>query len=168
MTEPRKALGEAGAETPPVSSDDATLEAWKFTECHDAFRVDMPLGSARQESFDRLRLPGGLINPDTFATLSEAMAFPRAFFDAGRPAASICPRPWIITEAGGTRRGHLTSWPSLPTDLQSAGAEWVDRNVVVDHDLVTSRKPDDMPAVNRAMIRLSASAQRQSRQAVAE
>lgn len=168
MTEPRKALDEAGAQTQLVSPKDGQVKAWKFTEWGDTFPVDMPLNGARPEDFDALLLPGGVINPDELRTLPEAVAFAKAFFDAGKPVASICHGPWTIIEAGAARGRRLTSWPSLKTDLENAGAEWVDQEVVVDPGLVTSRKPDDIQAFNPAVIKLFASAGGPSRQAAAK
>ena len=168
MTEPRKALDEAGAETRLVSPKDGRTKAWKFTEWGDEFPVDVPLARARPDDFDALLLPGGVINPDELRTLPEAVAFAKAFFDAGKPVASICHGPWTIIEAGAARGRRLTSWPSLKTDLKNAGAEWVDQEVVVDQGLVTSRKPDDIPAFNPEVIKLFAGARGRSRQAAAE
>ena len=168
MTEPRKALDEAGAVTRLVSPKDGQVKAWKFTGWGDEFPVDVPLSGARPEDFDALLLPGGVINPDKLRMLPEAVAFAKAFFDAGKPVASICHGPWTVIEAGAARGRRLTSWPSLKTDLTNAGAEWVDQEVVVDKGLVTSRKPDDIPAFNPEMIKLFASARGQSRQAAAE
>ncbi|MBV8703643.1 MAG: type 1 glutamine amidotransferase [Acetobacteraceae bacterium] len=168
MTEPRKALDQAGAETQLVSPKDGQVKAWKFTEWGDEFPVDVPLAQAHPDDFDALLLPGGVINPDKLRTLPEAVAFAKAFFDAGKPVASICHGPWTIIEAGAARGRRLTSWPSLKTDLKNAGAEWVDQEVVVDQGLVTSRKPDDIPAFNPEVIKLFASARGQSRQAAAE
>ena len=122
MTEPRKALDEAGAETRLVSPKDGRTKAWKFTEWGDEFPVDVPLARARPDDFDALLLPGGVINPDELRTLPEAVAFAKAFFDAGKPVASICHGPWTIIEAGAARGRRLTSWPSLKTDLENAGA----------------------------------------------
>jgi protease I len=168
MTEPRKALDAAGATTELVSPKDGEVKAWKFTEWGDTFPVDVPLDNARPEDFDAILLPGGVLNPDTLRTLPEAVAFAKAFFDAGKPVASICHGPWTIIEAGAARGRRLTSWPSLRTDLENAGAEWVDQQVVVDHGLVTSRKPDDIPAFNPEVIKLFASARGQSGQTAAE
>jgi protease I len=168
MTEPRKAVDQAGAETQLVSPKDGQVKAWKFTEWGDTFPVDIPLGSARPEDFDAILLPGGVINPDKLRTLPEAVAFAKAFFDAGKPVASICHGPWTIIEAGAARGRRLTSWPSLKTDLDNAGAEWVDEEVVVDQGLVTSRQPDDIPAFNAEMVKLFAGARGQSRPAAAE
>ncbi len=168
MTDPRKALDEAGAETRLVSPKDGQVKAWNFTDWGETFPVDVLLESARPEAFDALLLPGGVINPDNLRTLPEAAAFVKAFFDAGKPVASICHGPWTIIEAGAARGRRLTSWPSLRTDLQNAGAEWVDQEVVVDQGLVTSRKPDDIPAFNREVISLFSSTRDQSRKAGAE
>lgn len=168
MTEPRKALDDAGADTRLVSPKEAQVKAWNFTDWGDTFPVDVPLENARPEEFDALLLPGGVINPDQLRMLPDAVAFAKAFFDAGKPVASICHGPWTVIEAGAARGRRLTSWPSLKTDLQNAGAEWVDQEVVVDQGLVTSRKPDDIPAFNREAINLFARARAQSRQAAAE
>lgn len=146
MTEPRQALDQAGAQTQIVSPKDGQVKAWKFTEWGDTFPVDVPLDNARPDDFDALLLPGGVINPDQLRTVPQAVAFARAFFDTGKPVASICHGPWTIIEAGAARGRRLTSWPSLKTDLQNAGAEWVDEAVVVDQGLVTSRSPDDIQA----------------------
>lgn len=168
MTEPRNALEEAGANTRLVSPKDGQIKAWDFTDWGETFPVDVLLESARPEEFNALLLPGGVINPDSLRTMPKAVAFLKAFFDAGKPVASICHGPWTIIEAGGARGRRLTSWPSLRTDLQNAGAEWVDQEVVVDQGLVTSRKPDDIPAFNREVINLFSSTRDQSRKAGAE
>jgi protease I len=146
MTEPRDALDSEGAETRLVSPGEGEVKAWDLTDWGDTFPVDILLGSARPEDFDALLLPGGVINPDTLRTLPDAVAFVEAFFEAGKPVASICHGPWTLIEAG-------------------AGAEWVDQEVVVDRGLVTSRKPEDIPAFNREMIQLFAAARGQSQQA---
>lgn len=158
MTEPRKALDDAGADTRLVSPKDGEVKAWNFTNWGDTFPVDTPLNGARPDDFDALLLPGGVINPDMLRTLPAAVAFARAFFDAGKPVASICHGPWTIIEAGAARGRRLTSWPSLRTDLENAGAEWVDEQVVVDQGLVTSRNPGDIPSFNPAVIDLFANA----------
>jgi len=167
MTEPRKALDAAGADTRLVSPKDGEVKAWNFTDWGEISSVDVALGDARPEDFDALLLPGGVINPDTLRTLPAAVAFVKAFFDAGKPVASICHGPWTIIEAGTARGRRMTSWPSLKTDLQNAGATWVDEEVVVDGSLVTSRKPDDIPAFNRAVITLFASARTDQRKVTA-
>lgn len=165
MTEPRQALDQAGAETQIVSPKDGQVRAWNFTEWGDQFPVEMPLNKARPETYDALLLPGGVINPDTLRAIPAAVAFAKAFFDAGKPVASICHGPWTVIETGAARGRRLTSWPSLQTDLKNAGADWVDEPVVVDGNLVTSRKPDDIPAFNRAVITLFAGARGHARPA---
>jgi protease I len=114
--------------------------------------VNVPLAEADAAEFDALLLPGGVANPDQLRMQPEAVEFVRAFFDAGKPVAAICHAPWTLIEAGVVRGRTLTSWPSVKTDLVNAGANWVDREVVVDNGLVTSRKPDDIPAFNEKMI----------------
>ncbi len=154
LTEPRKALDDAGAETRIVSPKDNEVRGWEFTDWGRTLPVDLQLSKARPDDFDALLLPGGVINPDKLRMDPEAVAFVRAFFDAGKPVAAICHGPWTIVEAGCASGREMTSWPSLKTDLKNAGAQWVDREAVVDGNLVTSRKPDDIPAFNREMKRL--------------
>ena len=156
MTDPRRALDQAGAKTRIVSPKEDQVKAWKFTDWGDKFPVDVPLSQARADDFDTLLLPGGVINPDTLRMLPEAMAFAKAFFDSNKPVAAICHGPWTVIEVGAALGRRIASWPSLKTDLRNAGAEWVDQEVVVDGGLVTSRKPDDIPAFNREMIKLFA------------
>ena len=167
MTDPRKALDDAGAITSIVSPKEGQVRAWKFTEWGNDYPVDILLGDARAEDFDALLLPGGVINPDKLRTQPEAVAFVKAFFDADKPVAAICHGPWTIIEAGAARGRHIASWPSLQTDLRNAGAEWVDQEAVVDGNLVSSRKPDDIPAFNREMIGLFGRAGRQDNQPAA-
>jgi protease I len=154
LTEPRKALDQAGARTQIVSPKDGQVRGWKFTDWGENLPVDVKLDGAKAEDFDALLLPGGVMNPDELRTLPKAVAFAKAFLDAGKPVASICHGPWTIIETGAVRGRRLTSWPSLKTDLRNAGADWVDQEVVVDRNLVTSRKPDDLPAFNPKMIEL--------------
>jgi len=160
LIEPRKALDEAGAETRIVSPRDGRVRGWNHKEWGDEVAVDVPLVRANASQFDALVLPGGVMNPDRLRMQKDAVAFVKAFFDAGKPVAAICHGPWTVIEAGAARRRRMTSWPSLRTDLENAGAEWVDREVVVDDNLVTSRKPGDLPAFNREMINLIAKAHR--------
>jgi len=164
MTEPRKALDQAGATTSIVSPKDGQVRAWKFTEWGDQYPVDVKLDRAQPQDFDALLLPGGVINPDTLRMQPKAVAFVKAFFDADKPVATICHGPWTIIEAGAVRGRRMASWPSLQTDLCNAGAEWVDQEAVVDGNLVSSRKPDDIPAFNREMISLFSRAGRQEEQ----
>jgi protease I len=156
LTEPRKALVHAGAETRIVSPKRRRVRGWDFTDWGHELPVDVPLDAARPDNFDALLLPGGVFNPDSLRMQPKAVAFVKAFFDAGKPVASICHGPWILIEAGAAQGRRIASWPSLKTDLRNAGAEWVDEEVVVDGHLVTSRNPDDIPAFNRAMIDLFA------------
>ena len=158
MVEPRKALDEAGAETRIVSPKNEQVRAWNFTEWGDEFPVDVALDHAQPQDFDALLLPGGVLNPDTLRTEPNAVAFAKAFFDDGKPVASICHGPWTIIETGAAHGRRMTSWPSLKTDLTNAGADWVDQAVVVDQNLVTSRNPDDIPAFNPGMIELFSNA----------
>lgn len=158
MTEPRKALDEAGAQTTLVSPQAGQVRAWNFTEWGDNFPVEMPLTNANPQNFDALHLPGGVMNPDNLRIRPEAVAFVKAFFDAGKPVGVICHGPWTVIEAGAARGRRMTSWPSLETDLRNAGAEWVDETAVVDGNMVSSRNPDDIPNFNREVIKMFAGA----------
>jgi len=152
MTEPRKALEQAGAKTEIVSPVQGKVKGWKFTEWGDEFPVDRPIAQARAEDYDGLLLPGGVMNPDKLRRNEKVLNFVRAFFDAGKPVAVICHGPWTLIDAGVVRGRRITSWPSVQMDLKHAGADWVDEEVVVDSGLVSSRKPDDLPAFNKKMI----------------
>jgi protease I len=154
LTEPRKALDEAGATTKVISPASKKVKGWNHKEWGNEVPVDVPLDSARAEDYDALLLPGGVMNPDQLRMIPKAVEFVKHFTDAGKPVAAICHGPWTLIEAGAVRGRTVTSWPSLKTDLKNAGATWVDQEVVSDQSLVTSRKPDDIPAFNRAMIRL--------------
>lgn len=158
MTQPRKALEEAGAETTLITVKDKKVKSWKHTDWGSAFTGDMLLAEANPEAFDGLLLPGGVMNPDHLRMNPPAVAFVKAFVTAEKPVAAICHGPWMLLEAGAVRGRKMTSWPSLKTDLSNAGAEWVDETVVVDGNVVTSRKPDDIPQFNEAMIDLFAHA----------
>jgi protease I len=154
LTEPRKALDEAGAKTKIVSPSVDQVRGWNHFDKGDSFRVDVPLTSARAEDFDALVLPGGVVNPDQLRVNPTAVQFVRSFFDAGKPVAAICHGPWTLIDAGVARGRKMTSWPSLKADLSNAGATWVDEEVVSEQGLVTSRKPKDIPAFNRKMLEL--------------
>jgi protease I len=154
LTKPRQALDEAGANTRVVSPRHERVRGWDFTDWGKEVPVDVPLDRARPDDFDALLLPGGVMNPDMLRMQPRAVEFIKAFFDAGKPVAVICHGPWTVIEAGAARGRRIASWPSLKTDLRNAGAEWVDEEVVVDGNLVSSRKPDDIPAFNREMISL--------------
>jgi len=152
MTEPRRALDEAGAKTYLVSPKTASVRGFHHDEHGDQFPVDVSLEWANVDDYDALLLPGGLMNPDSLRIEENAVEFVRSFFDAGKPIAAICHAPWTLIEADVVRDREITSWPSLRTDLVNAGAHWVDREVVVDRGMVTSRWPDDIPEFNRKMI----------------
>ncbi|HEY6516350.1 MAG TPA: type 1 glutamine amidotransferase domain-containing protein [Steroidobacteraceae bacterium] len=166
LTEPRKALHDAGAQTHVVSPAKGEVQGWKHFDKGERIKVDVPLEQADAGEYDALLLPGGVANPDQLRTMPKAVQFVRAFFEAGKPVAAICHGPWTLIDAGVVRGRTLTSWPSLKTDLSNAGAMWVDREVCVDHGLVSSRKPADIPAFNQKMIEEFASG-RQARAAAA-
>lgn len=152
LIEPRNALDLAGAKTTLVSPKTGSIKGWQHDHWGDNIPVDLPLSNARENEFDALMLPGGVMNPDQLRTDKRAVDFVRSFFMAGKPVAAICHAPWMLVEAGVVNGRSLTSWPSLRADLRNAGADWVDREVVTDEGLVTSRKPEDIPAFNRKMI----------------
>jgi protease I len=154
LTEPRKALHEAGATTKIVSPKHQRVRAWNFTDWSIELPVDVGLDQANPEDFDALLLPGGVINPDSLRIEPKAVASAKAFFDAGKAVAAICHGPWTVIETGAARGRRMTSWPSLKTDLKNAGADWVDQEAVVDKGLVTSRNPNDIAAFNRETIKL--------------
>jgi protease I len=152
MTEPRRALEDAGAQTHVVSPAPGKVKGWKHTEWGDVFDVDVPLDRADAGAYDALLLPGGVMNPDKLRKSQKALAFVRSFFEAGKPVAAICHAPWTLIDAGVIEGRTVTSYESIRTDLENAGAKWVDQEAVVDNGLVTSRRPDDLPAFNRKMI----------------
>jgi protease I len=152
LTEPRQALREAGAKTFIVSPEDHKVKAWQKTGWGDEFKVDVPLGKADPHEYDALLLPGGVMNPDKLRRNSKAQQFVRAFFEEGKPVAAICHAPWVLIDAGVIDGRTVTSYETLQLDLENAGARWVNQEVVVDNGLVTSRKPDDIPAFNRKMV----------------
>jgi protease I len=152
MTAPRKALDDAGAVTTLISPKSGQVQGWNHEDKGDRFPVDQDLQSANANDYDALLLPGGVANPDQLRMIPKAVEFTKSFFLAHKPVAAICHGPWLLAEAGVLRGHTLTSWPSLKTDLTNAGAKWKDAAVVVDRGLVTSRKPDDIPAFNQKMI----------------
>lgn len=152
MTKPRQALEEAGAQTKIVSPADRQVQGMHHADKGDTFDVDILLDEARPEEFDALMIPGGLMNPDQLRSTPDALGFTRHFFKEGKPVAAICHAPWVLIDAGVVRGRKLTSWPAIKTDVKNAGGNWVDQEVVVDNGLVTSRKPDDIPAFNKKMI----------------
>jgi len=152
MTKPRQALDEAGAETKIVSLKSGKIQGMNHADKGDKFDVDLTLDEARPEEFDALLIPGGLMNPDALRSNDEALEFTRHFFREGKPVAAICHGPWVLIDAGVVRGRTLTSWPAIKNDVKNAGGKWVNEEVVVDNGLVTSRKPDDIPAFNKKMI----------------
>ena len=152
MTKPREALDEAGAETKIVSLKSGKIHGMHHADKGDKFDVDLTLDEARPEEFDALLIPGGLMNPDALRSNDDALEFTRHFFREGKPVAAICHGPWVLIDAGVVRGRTLTSWPAIKNDVKNAGGKWVNEEVVVDNGLVTSRKPDDIPAFNKKMI----------------
>jgi protease I len=152
LEKPREALHNAGAQTQIVSPAEGRVQGWNHFDKGSLFEVNVPLEQADADDFDALLLPGGVANPDQLRLQPKAVRFVRAFFDAGKPVAAICHGPWVLIDAGVAKGREITSWPSLKADLNNAGAKWVDREVVVDKGLVSSRKPDDIPAFNREML----------------
>ena len=152
LTEPRKALEQAGAKTEVISPNKDKVKGWNHKEWGEEIKVDVPIEQARAVNYNALLLPGGVMNPDNLRMNEAVLNFVREFFQTGKPVAAICHGPWTLIDAGVARGRKMTSWPSLRTDLRNAGVDWVDQEVVVDNGLVTSRKPDDIPAFNRKMI----------------
>jgi protease I len=152
MTDPRLALEDAGAHTDLISPEEDKVKGFNHDKPGDEFTVDVALKDANPDQYDALMLPGGVANPDKLRIDPDAVQFVRHFAEHGKPIAAICHGPWTLIEAGAVKGRRVTSWPSLKTDLKNAGAEWVDNEVVVDHGLVTSRMPRDIPAFNTKMI----------------
>ena len=152
LLEPRKALQEAGAKTEVISPKSGQIKGWNHTEWGQQIPVDRELKSANPNDYDALLLPGGVMNPDFLRMDQNAVRFVKSFFEAPKPVAAICHGPWMLVEADVVRGRKLTSWPSLQTDIRNAGGEWVDEQVITDQGLVTSRKPDDIPAFNKKII----------------
>ena len=154
MTQPREALNKAGARTFLISPKQGEVQAMNHSEKSRRFPADELLDSAKADDYDALLLPGGVANPDRLRMIPRAVLFVEDFFKAQKPVAAICHGPWLLVEAGAVKGRTLTSWPSLRTDILNAGGNWVDREVVEDGNLLTSRKPDDIPAFNRKMVEL--------------
>ncbi len=152
LFDPRGALEAAGATVEVVAPERDKVRGWDHTKWGDEVTVDRPLDQARIEDYDALLLPGGVMNPDHLRMNSRAVELVKRFFDEGKPIAVICHGPWTLVEAGVVKGLTITSYPSLKTDLKNAGANWVDEEVVVDRGIVSSRKPDDLPAFNQKMI----------------
>ena len=163
LTAPVEALRKAGAEVLVVSLKHGTIQGYNHLDKGDEIPVDRVLGETAVTEYDALLLPGGVANPDQLRTEGRAVQFVRDFVEADKPVAAICHAPWLLVEAGMVKGRTLTSWPSLRTDVVNAGGDWVDREVVVDQKLVTSRKPDDIPAFVEKTIGLIASSTAESR-----
>ena len=146
LTEPWRAVEEAGGEPELLSIASGEIQAFNHLDHGDTFSVDREVAQADAADYDGLVLPGGVANPDFLRGDEEAVGFVRGFFDQGKPVGVICHGPWTIVEAGVVKGRTITSWPTLRTDIQNAGGNWVDEEVVVDAGLVSSRKPDDLPA----------------------
>src|SRR5258705_979856 len=152
LLKPRTALQDAGATVHVVSPESGKVRGWKHKEWGDEVNVDRTLDQVKADDYDALLLPGGVMNPDQLRIIPKAVQFVKRFFDDGKPVAVICHGPWTLIEAGVVRGFKMTSLPSVKTDLMNAGANWVDQEVVVDRGIVSSRKPDDIPAFNKKMI----------------
>ncbi len=162
LTKPREALDQAGAQTEIVAPKEGSIRAWDETDWGDRFSVDRTLDDARPGDYDALLLPGGVLNPDNLRVNERALAFTRAFFDAGRPVAAICHGPWTLINAGVVEGRQMTSYHTIRKDLENAGARWVDESVVEDRGLVTSRNPDDLPDFCEAIVRVFAGSRRET------
>ena len=162
LTEPWKAVQDAGGTPRLVSTDAGQVQGFNHLDKADTFPVDETVDAVDAAGFDALVLPGGVANPDFLRTQPAAVAFAKSFFDAGKPVAAICHAAWTLVEAGVLTGRTLTSWPSLQTDIRNAGGTWVDEEVVVDDSapavLVTSRNPDDLPAFGKALVEAVAGA----------
>ena len=154
LEEPRKALEDAGADVAIVSISSGEIQGFDHFDPASTVKVDRTVEQASPDDFDALLVPGGVGNPDQLRGDENAVSFVRAFHDADKPMAVICHGPWVLVESGVVRGKRLTSWPTLETDIRNAGGDWVDEEVVDDGNLVTSRKPDDIPAFNREMLRI--------------
>lgn len=152
LTEPRKALMDAGASVEVIAPHSGRIQGMQHHDKGEQVPVDRAIDAVDSADYSALMLPGGVANPDELRTNPKAVSFVRAFFDRKKPVAAICHGPWSLVEADVVRGRTLTSWPSLKTDIRNAGANWVDKEVVVDGQLVTSRKPDDLPAFCRTMV----------------
>jgi protease I len=152
LTEPWKAVQDEGATPELVSLEDGEIQGFNHYDKADTFKVDRTVEEASADDYDALVIPGGVGNPDTMRMDENAVEFTRQFFEQGKPVGVICHGPWMLVEAGVVRDRTVTSWPSLRTDIRNAGGNWVDQEVVVDQGLVTSRKPDDLPAFNAKIV----------------
>ena len=152
LTEPWKAVEGEGAQTELISLEEGEIQGFNHYDKADKFKVDKTVEEARADDYDALVIPGGVGNPDTLRADENAVDFVRSFFEQGKPVGVICHGPWMLVETGVVRGRKVTSWPGIQTDIRNAGGNWVDEEVVVDNGLVTSRKPDDLPAFNEKII----------------
>jgi protease I len=152
LTEPWKAVERAGGRPELISIEEGEVQAWEHFDKGDTFKVDRTIEEAQADDYDALVLPGGVANPDQLRADENVVSFIREFARSGKPIGVICHGPWTLIEAGVVQGRRMTSWPSLQTDLRNAGADWVDEEVVVDQGLVSSRKPDDLPAFNAKIV----------------
>jgi protease I len=152
LTEPKRALEAAGVTVDVVSLKSGSIRAWNETDWGLRVRVDRELKDAKADDYDALVLPGGVMNPDKLRREERVQKFVRALYDAGKPIAAICHAPWTLIDAGIAAGRRMTSYPSLQTDLKNAGADWIEEEVVVDNGLITSRKPEDLPAFNQKLL----------------
>lgn len=152
LTDPWKAVQEAGAKPVLVSVEKGSVQAFNHLDKADTFPVDQVVGDVTSDDFDMLVLPGGVANPDALRTDKDAVGLVQQFMKAGKPVAAICHAPWVLVEADVLQDRELTSFPSVRTDISNAGGRWTDKEVVVDGNLITSRNPDDLPAFNRAVV----------------
>jgi protease I len=166
LLEPKKALEAAGAKVDVISDKQGSVQGFRHTDKADKVKVDKSIDAARQEDYDAVLLPGGVVNGDALRMVPKARVFVRAADEAGKPIAAICHGGWLLISAGIAEDRTVTSWPSLQDDFTNAGSTWVDREMVRDGNFVTSRKPDDIPAFNKAFISLLG--ERQSASAAAE
>jgi protease I len=154
MVEPRQALRDAGAHTDIISPEEESVRAWVHGDWSQSYKVDIPLSGAQVSDYHALLLPGGVMNPDTLRMYPQAIDFIKRMGEKCKPIAAICHGPWTLINAGLVKRKQVTSWPSIRIDLENAGAEWIDKEVVTDGTIVTSRKPADIPMFNQAFIEL--------------
>jgi len=152
LTDPKKALEDAGIETTVASPKSGEIKGWDQTDWGNTVKVDATLDDVSANDFDALLLPGGQINPDKLRMEEKAVALVKAFAQSGKPIAAICHGPWMLVEANVVKGKTVTSWPSIRTDLRNAGANVVDQEVALDGQFITSRKPDDIPAFSKALI----------------
>lgn len=159
LTDPKKNLEDAGATVEVISIKSGEIKGWDKTDWGKTVKVDKTLDQAKPVDYDVLVLPGGQINPDKLRIEEKAVAFVKEFAQSGKPVAAICHGPWVLIEAGVVSGKTMTSWPSVKTDLKNAGANWVDKEVVQDGNIITSRKPEDIPAFSKKIIEVASQGQ---------